>query len=643
MTDTVSTALSGRPRRSDGKPLGVRVLAKPVGAVCVLFLLATVAVAVLAPILLPGVAAQQAGDILQANQGPSAAHLLGTDMVGRDVLQRLLVGTTPSLSGVFEAVVVVTVLGIPLGLLAGYFGGWIDRAVVWAADLVFSVPTIAIIIVVLAIFPSSLVAAMLTFGVLAAPALARVIRAATLSSRRELYVDGARVAGLSDGFIIVRHVMPRVAGVIVVQLSFLAAVALSVQVGLSFLRLVVANPAPSWGGMIADGVTMISGNPWLIWPPGIAVALTIVAFSLLGDVVRDALVEPWTTGGGDRTRASVRLGRAAKLTPLTTRGDELLRVSGLGVSAVKAGGDVVRLVDDVGFHIRRGECVGLVGESGCGKSITAGAVLGVLPPGAFADAGGIAFEGTTGPWNEAVRSLRGSRIALISQEPSVSLDPAYTVGSQLVESIRVLRGATRGGARSKAMDLLRAVELPDAEAIMRRYPHELSGGMAQRVAIARALAGDPELLVADEPTTALDVTVQAEVLNLLMRLREERGMSILLITHDWGVVARTCDRAIVMYAGQVVEEAEIADVFAAPRHPYTRALLVSDPHRAQPGTVLPAIEGVVPAPESWPAGCRFADRCPLATEACRLAPIELTHLPGERRVRCIRSDVEVAA
>ncbi|MBM2614692.1 ABC transporter ATP-binding protein [Actinoplanes sp. LDG1-06] len=220
--------------------------------------------------------------------------------------------------------------------------------------------------------------------------------------------------------------------------------------------------------------------------------------------------------------------------------------------------------------------------------------------------------------------MRGKRIAYISQEPISSLDPLHVAGRQVAEAVRAHRGVSRAEAKRIALELLASVRLPDPEAVYAKYPHEMSGGMAQRVAIARALAGEPELLIADEPTTALDVSVQAGVLDLLVDLRDQRGMALILVTHDWGVLADACDRAIVMYAGQIVEDAPTRDLIAAPRHPYSAALLESIPAKVDPGAMLPMIGGTVPPPSNWPTSCRFAGRCRFATDDCTHAPIPLT-------------------
>jgi peptide/nickel transport system permease protein len=623
-----------------------RLLRQPVAVACLAFLGLLVLVAIVAPIALPDVSSENAGDLLAARQGPSTDHLLGTDSVGRDVLERLLVGTRVTLIGVAEALVVLLALGVPLGLAAGYFGGWIDRTVSWLADLTFSIPVIVIILVVLAVFPQNMTAGMVTLGVVLAPGLMRVVRSATLPVREELYIAAAQVTGLSRPYILMCHVLPRIAGAIIVQASLLAAVALMTQSGLAFLNLLVAPPAPSWGGMIADGMGSLAIQPWLIWPPGIAIALTVLVLGLLGDVVRDTTAEGWSARPSHRRRrrrvssAPVN-GRAivASSAAGSAASDALLSVEGLSVVFDSPAG-VRKVMDDVSFTIEAGSTVGVVGESGCGKTITAMAILGLLPAMGRVEMGRIVFAGrdlTALPERE-LRRMRGKEIALISQEPMVSLNPAFRVGWQLAEVMRQHHGVSGKAARARAVELLRQVRLPDPELVARRYPHELSGGMAQRVAIARALAGEPRLLIADEPTTALDVTVQAEILDLLRELQSERQMAILLVTHDWGVVADICERVVVMYAGQIVERAQLAPVFAQPLHPYTEALLASNPHNALEAEMLPTIRGTVPAPGEWPDGCHFHPRCAYATPECRTRRIPLEHPAQGRETRCIHHE-----
>lgn len=300
----------------------------------------------------------------------------------------------------------------------------------------------------------------------------------------------------------------------------------------------------------------------------------------------------------------------------------LLEVSNLRVSFPGPAGPVSP-VDGVGFAVRRGEMLALVGESGCGKSLSCLAILGLIPPpGRIAATSRILLDGTNllelDP--EGLRQVRGRRVGMVFQDPTTSLNPVFTIGRQLEEAIRTHAPAPRQLIRDRATALLAEVGLPDPAGRLDAYPHELSGGQRQRVMIALALSGEPDLLLADEPTSALDVTVQAQILTLLDRLRATRGMGVILVTHDLGVVAGRADRVTVMYAGQVAEEAPTARLFADPRHPYTRGLFRSIPHLDAPVDRLQPIPGIVPSPAAWPAGCRFHPRCPEAIGRCTTEP-----------------------
>jgi peptide/nickel transport system permease protein len=614
-----------------------RLLKKAVAVVCLAYLGFFVAVAIIAPIALPSVAHQQAGDLFAARQGPSWGHVLGTDTVGRDVLDRLLVGTRPTLIAVIEALVVTLGVGVPIGLAAGYIGGRVDRAVGWWTDLSFSLPGIAIVLLVLSVFPHNTLAAMVTVGLLGAPGIARVVRSATLPIREEQYIAAARVSGLSRPTIIRSHIFPRILGPIIILAALTAAGALLAQGGLAYLGLLAPVPAPSWGGMIGDGISNIVLQPWLIWPPGVAMTVTTMAFVLLGDAVRDTTAETWSAPIQKKRQLSVVAEQ-----PGDMRGsDALLCVRGLTVS-LPANDGQVNVVEDVSFEIAAGETVGLVGESGCGKTMTAMSLLGLLPGGGEITSGRIVFGGQdlTAMSDRRLQQVRGRSIGLISQQPTSSLNPAFRVGWQLSLSLRKHRKLSSSAASREALELLKQVRLPEPDVVACRYPHELSGGMAQRVAIARALAGDPELLIGDEPTTALDVSIQAEILELLRDLQRERNMAILLVTHDWGVVADMCDRVAVMYAGEIVEYANVRDIFFEPRHPYTQALLRSNPHDQRNAQRLLAIPGSVPTPGAWPEGCRFHPRCGYATPGCAEHPIKLEPVEGNdtRASRCIHQD-----
>jgi len=297
---------------------------------------------------------------------------------------------------------------------------------------------------------------------------------------------------------------------------------------------------------------------------------------------------------------------------------------------------VARAVDGVSFHIEEGETLGLVGESGCGKTVTSRSVMGLIPapPGKILPESSIRFldEQLVGAPEDRLRQIRGNDISMIFQEPMTSLNPVFTVGAQIEEALRLHRGLKKAGAREVGVQLLKEVGIPEADRRYDEYPHQLSGGMRQRVMIAMALSCEPRLLIADEPTAALDVTIQAQILELLARLQKSHRMAVLLITHDLGVVAEVCDRVCVMYAGKVVETGSVEEIFEQPKHPYTQGLLASLPDVGAPGAQLTPIPGVVPSPTHWPEGCRFADRCPHAWDHCRAEPPPLEPLePGSDR------------
>jgi oligopeptide/dipeptide ABC transporter ATP-binding protein len=298
-------------------------------------------------------------------------------------------------------------------------------------------------------------------------------------------------------------------------------------------------------------------------------------------------------------------------------------------------GRFVPAVIDVSFHLDKGETLCLVGESGSGKSLTAYSIIGLLQPPGRIDRGRVLFKGRDLRQlrEPELQRIRGAEIALVFQEPMTALNPVFTIGSQIEETLRVHGRATRRTARAKAIELLDAVRVPEPARRVRDYPHQLSGGLRQRALIAMALACTPDVLIADEPTTALDVTIQAQILDLLRDLQQRLGLALLLITHDLGVVAQMGERVAVMYAGRIVEEAAVADLFADPKHPYTRALLGSIPGGA-PGTRLVAIPGTVPAPGALPPGCCFTPRCPSRFEPCPAAHPGVTDFGAGRTVRC---------
>ncbi|TFZ04995.1 dipeptide/oligopeptide/nickel ABC transporter permease/ATP-binding protein [Ramlibacter rhizophilus] len=570
---------------------------------------------------------------------PGPVYWLGTDDLGRDMLSRLIFGARTALVASFQSVSIGLVLGVSIGLLAGYVGGWVDRAAMRFADVMQSIPAVLLALALIGVLGKGLGNAMLAVGLIFSVSFMRITRAVVLAEREQLYVDAARVLGLPPLHIMVRQILPNVAGPLVVQASIALGTALLIEAMLSFLGVGADSTQVSWGAMLETARQFQSEQPLLPVMPGLAITLTVLSYNLLGDVLRERLLP----GGGPvaRVRAGAAAASAAAaaavpspVQPEGADGGALLQVRGLTVMAGES-----ELLSGVDLQLRRGEVLGLVGESGCGKSMTASALMGLLPPGARIGAGSVRLGGQelVGLPEDAMRQIRGKRIGMIFQDPNAALSPVHTIGTQLVDAVRAHTKVSRREALARAVELLELVGVPDAARRMNDYPHQFSGGMAQRVVIAGALACKPELLIADEPTTALDVTIQAQVLDLLTELREKLGMSVLLITHDLGVVADLCDRVAVMYAGQIVETGGVEETLTTPRHPYTAALLQAMP-RGQSGLrSLATIAGRVPPAWAWPRGCRFHPRCPRALPACADASVPLEH-----GVRCIRAQGDPA-
>ncbi len=582
-----------------------RLLRNPVGATSSAFLLLVILAAVFAPLLAPqDPDFASASDILAT---PGGDHLLGADSSGRDILSRLLFASRLSLTGAAIAVSVAAAIGITAGLLAGYYGRWLESVSSSLSGILMALPAIVVLLAARTVLGPSPYTTMLVLGVLVSPAFYRVVSAAVAGVRQELYVDAARVSGLSDGRIIARHILTVVRAPAIILAAGIASIAITVQAGLDFLGL--GDPQrPSWGGMLNDAFAAIYREPLTLLWPSLAIGLTCIALVLLGNAVRDALERSGLPGRRRRRRAVVPAAATpadpvvVHDEPAQARGEELLRVRDLAVGYDQPDGSTTEVVRDVELSVRRGEIHGLIGESGSGKTQTAFAVLRLLSPGGRILRGSIAFEDTdlaTLSERQMTR-LRGRRIAYIPQEPMSNLDPVFTIGHQLTEPMRVALGIGRSEARSRALQLLARVGIPDPQRTFAAYPHQISGGMAQRVLIAGAVSCNPDLLIADEPTTALDVTVQAEVLDLLRDLQRELSMGILLVTHNLGVVADLCDRVSVMRSGRIVETGPTRAIFADPRHEYTRSLLdavLEDGAPREPLTALAHGRSAVDTPQ----------------------------------------------
>ncbi|MDF2506174.1 MAG: ATP-binding cassette protein [Microbacterium sp.] len=550
-----------------------RLLRNPLAVIASTYLLIVAFVAVFGSFLAPHDPGAASLDLILAP--PAPGHWLGADSAGRDVLSRLLVATQISIGAALVALIVALVAGVVGGLLAGYYGGFFDTVSSWLTSIVMALPAIIVLLAARAALGPSVWFSMAIFGVLLAPAFFRLVYASVSAVRHELYVDAARVSGLSDARIIARHILTVVRAPIIIQCAVVLGIAIAVQSGLEFLGLGDLS-VPTWGSMLNDGFAMIYRAPILMLWPSLAIAVTTMALVLVSNAARDELER---SAPRRRRRSAVvpPPGTTAPRADARTAEDAaaLLDIHELHVGYDQDDGGVTEVVSGVTLRIGTGEVHGLIGESGSGKTQTAFSVLGLLPAGGRVTAGSIRFGGVdvTHASEKEYRSIRGRRIGYIPQEPMSNLDGAFTIGDHLVEPMRVMLGLSRKDATERALSLLERVGIPQPSRTFRAYPHQVSGGMAQRVLIAGAVSCDPELLIADEPTTALDVTVQAEVLDLLRDLQEERHLGVLLVTHNFGVVADLCDRVSVMQSGRIVETGSVSEIFHAPQHDYTKRLL----------------------------------------------------------------------
>ena len=628
------------------------------------FLLIVIVAAIFAPLIAPD--APNAQDINAVNAGPSTAHWLGTDDLGRDILSRLIWGGRISLRVSFEIVILAAVVAIPLGLIAGFFRGAVDSVIMRTMDALFSFPPLILALTVAALLGADINDAAIAIAIVFVPSFVRLLRGEVIAIREEAYIESARSLGATSKRLVGRHVVPNVASPIIIQLALALGFALLTEAGLSFLGVGEQPPTPSWGGMLQEGFQFINTAPWALVFPGLAIMLTVLAFNLVADGLRDSLGRERPRGGspvtGEQEPRRRLLARVHETRPseevrelvAPTHEAALLEVDGLGVDFV-AHGEWLPVLEQATFSVARGKTLGLVGESGSGKTVSALAVMGLLPAKVSRLSGSIRFEGqelaTTSP--SRLRHLRGNEMAMIFQEPMTSLNPAYTVGNQIAEQVRAHRDISRADAGKVAIEMLDRVEIPHAATRAQDYPHAFSGGMRQRVMIAMALSCSPKLLIADEPTTALDVTTQSQIIELLHALQHEEDMAMIFVTHDLGVIADVASDVVVMYAGQIIEQAAAADLFGRPRHPYTEALLDSIPQLTPKGEPLHAIPGMVPRPDQFLVGCRFAPRCSYAQDACTTEPIAMRETAAredaaadEQRAtgssvtlaRCIRQD-----
>ncbi len=595
----------------------------PIGAIGVI-----AGLAVAAPLL--GLADPVKMDIAGRLAGPSASHWLGQDGYGRDVLSRLIWGARASLTVAAAASAIACIVGTALGLVGGFVGGVAEFLALRSMDVLLCFPPLLLALLVVTMFGPGTATLIPVLALVYLPGFVRVVYAGVLAVRAQEYVEAVRVLGAGRVRILLRTILPNIGGPILVQISLAAASAVVLESGLSFLGLGVVPPSPSWGLMIAAArSTMVQAPLLLLWPC-LALSLTILSMNALCDALRDA-VDPHGAMPRPRSRRLIE-----RLAPgLLPAVGPMLEVHALTV-AIDLPGGVIHPVRDVSFQISAGETLAVVGESGSGKSMTALALMALLPPVVRVAKGAVWMEGQDMVRlpEAALRRIRGARLAMVFQDPLSSLNPVLRIGAQVAESLRAHTNLSERAARRRAVALLGRVGIPDPEHRALSFPHELSGGMRQRAMIAIAIANDPRLLIADEPTASLDVTVQAQVLSLLRDLQRERGMAVVFITHSLPVVAEFADRVAVMYAGQIVEQGTVADLLGNPLHPYTQALLRSAP--AADGRLPESIPGIVPPPTDLPPGCAFAPRCTWRLAVCEAdRPALAAPHPG-RQTRCLR-------
>ncbi len=628
-----------------------RVLSRPAVWVALAFLALVLACALFGHWFEPY--SPNAIDVFNRNATPSWAHWLGTDDLGRDILSRIIAGAAIAVRVSVQSVGVAFVIAVPIGLASAYAGGWIDNVIMRFVDAALSFPALVLALAVAGVLGPSLGHAAIAISITMLPGFVRLVRGSALAVKHETYVEASRSIGVSTRSILLRRILPNIRSPLIVAGSLALGGALLAEAGLSFLGLSVQPPQASWGSMLrhAYDVSLFT-FPWQLLVPGAAIALTILAINTVGDGLRDAFSPADTSprrrrDSGPRTKdrrglTTVVHPRSTPATDAATgdAGSALLEVAGLTVQFDTPAG-AVNVVEDVSFSVQPSEVLGLVGESGSGKTVTSLAIMRLLDsPPARIVGGSVQFRRRDllrASFND-MRKLRGSSLAMVFQDPMSSLNPAFTVQDQLAEAYRLHHSVDRRAARRRALEMLELVEMPAAAQRLTNYPHELSGGMRQRVMLAMALICEPDLLIADEPTTALDVTVQAQILDLLRTLQSELDLAVVFVTHDLGVVADLCDRVAVMYAGQIVEQATAHELFTHPRHPYTEGLLRAMPQASQErADALYVIDGTVPTAAAMPTGCRFHPRCQYAVADCIDVAVELRET-GSGVTRCLRSD-----
>jgi len=541
-------------------------------------------------------------DVAHISSAPGWSHILGTDGSGRDVLARALIGARTSLLvGVASASILVAIATI-VGAVAGYFGGVVDVVIARCIDAMMSIPLLLLALVCVGVFRPGTLTVILVIGLLGWPPTARVIRAEALTLNHRAYVTAGRLAGMRSDQIIRWHILPNLVPLITIASALQLGIAILLESTLSFLGLGVKPPTASLGSIIEFALEpgVFDNQPWIWLPAAVLLVGILVSIHLVGDALRGVL-DPSMRRDSPASRATKPI-RPATVSdqprPSSDTGPidggEALNVEGLRVVYNGRYGETVA-VEHVDLRLARGEIVGLVGESGSGKSSLAMAIADLLPPGPAISVGRLDIDGQRVALGRGKadrrrrRAMLGYKVGVVFQDPSASLDPTMTAGRLITEPLRVHESLTRQALQLRLSSLLERTDLDSVPGVSGRYPHQLSGGQKQRVGIAMAIACSPLLLIADEPTASLDVTVQAKLLELFRSLRADLGVSILFISHDLAAVGQIADRIAVMHRGRIVEEGPTEQVIRQPKHPYTKGLLASAPHLGRGRGKLPIV------------------------------------------------------
>jgi oligopeptide/dipeptide ABC transporter ATP-binding protein len=593
-------------------------------------------------------------DMTRTGLQPSSANPFGTDLLGRDILARTLTATRLSLLLALSATAIGAVLGFPLGAAVAMLGPRLRAVGSRIIDAGLSFPAILLMILIASVTGRGARGAVLAIGIAWVPWLARISFTLASSVAGREYISNARLIGVTSGRLLVRYILPNCAETILITM-FTAVGSILIGISsLSFLGLGVQPPQFDWGRMLIEGVKSIYVMPVAALAPAFAIAATGLSLGFLGEAIARAMNPVlWTQleGGASPSAAVARRLRARPLsepepvrqddkttrdTAPTASGQPLLRVEGLTVVFPTPKGPI-RPVDGITFDVLPGEVVGVVGESGSGKSMTALALAGLVPYPGVVSARSLFFRGheLLGLPGRQLDVLLGTEMAMVFQDPMSSLNPALRIGVQLTEVSQVHRAMDRRTALRLAVERMTDVQIPAPELRLKQYPHEFSGGMRQRAMIAMGLMSQPSLIIADEPTTALDVTIQAQIIDLLKAINQEFGTAILLISHDIGLVSSISDRVLVMYAGRIIEDMQTTNLFGSSTHPYTRALMAVVPDlEADRGKPLAMIPGRPPDLNALPAGCAFAPRCGHAFSRCAGARPPLEWVEPEHRLAC---------